>query len=89
MHKRTTAFVITAILWLGLLGSFGTPSASAASPSKPGMGSTVKSWTKIYGVKHGPGDVCAAKNSCFGPSLRNPESGRTYGISRMSLLPME
>jgi hypothetical protein len=52
--------------------------AGAAVHQKPGMGSTLKAWKKVYGEKHGPGDTCSAKNVCFGAPVHDPTSGRTW-----------
>src|ERR1700677_4266384 len=57
-----------------------TVSAAGASTrgQKPGIGWTVTAWKRVYGLSHGPGQLCSAKNSCFVPGLRNGDSGRTY-----------
>jgi hypothetical protein len=55
------------------------PVGGSTAKQKPGIGSTLSSWYRAYGVSRGPGDLCSAKDSCFGPGLRNSDSsGHTY-----------
>lgn len=58
---------------------------ATASGSPPGIGSNVKAWKHAYATDHGPGQVCSAKNSCFGARLRNSDSERTYEFTNVSV----
>lgn len=72
---------LVALVLLVPIGSI----AGASGQSHPGMGSSVTSLKKAYGVDHGPGSTCSAKNSCFGPVLRNGDSGRTYEFTDVTV----
>jgi hypothetical protein len=71
-------FGIVALIGVALAILISTPALGATSRREPGMGSTSKAWKNAYGVSRGPGSVCSAKDSCFGPVVRNADSGRTY-----------
>jgi hypothetical protein len=44
-----------------------------------GIGATVANFSKAHGADRGSnGGFCSAANSCFGPPVRNDESGSTY-----------
>lgn len=62
------------------VGAGAMVSTATASQKRPGMGSPVSSWVHSYGHARGPGAVCSAKNSCFGVSVRNAASGRTFAF---------
>lgn len=85
--KRTGAFVLFALMVIGGFVGFPTIANAAQShPSRgrPGIGATVKAWKRAYKVDQGPGALCSARNSCFGPPVRNGDSGKTYEFTNVS-----
>lgn len=39
----------------------------------------------VHGADSGPGVICTAVNACFGPKVKNDESGATYEFGNVSV----
>ena len=72
---RATLIILSASI---VAGTSAFTAGASTTTRQPGMGSTVVAWKHAYGVSRGPGALCSAKYSCFGPTVTNDDSGRNY-----------
>ena len=80
--KQSGLRAITLVL---IAGSLFAPwsMAQAAPVHRPGVGSTVRSWKRAYGVDRGRSRQCKSTNKCFGSSLKDSDSGHTYQFTNV------
>ena len=76
-HRKLTIIIGAFIVLTIMIGVVADRSTKAVS-SHIGIGSTISQMVSAHSADQGPGDVCAAANSCFGRTVTNDESGKTY-----------
>lgn len=82
--RSVTRTVTTRAVVIALALAFGISTAAGAkSKAKPhqvlkGIGATVAEMKDAHGLARGPGQVCTAKDSCFGARVTDATSGKTY-----------
>jgi hypothetical protein len=68
--------ILTTPLWI--VSASASSNTSVETRTNAGIGSTIASMKSDHGRSKGSRDVCHAANACFGPALKNDESGNTF-----------
>ena len=70
-----------------VIGHASEASTARSTRHKPwtGIGATLQAWKTAHRADHGPGALCTAANSCFGPSLDNSTCGNVYEFTTVSV----
>lgn len=83
---RIRTYLLVLIVSFGALVLFPSTSARGSEPRQPGIGSSLKAWRDAFHADLTRGPLCRHKNSCFGTTVHNTDSGHTFEFTQVGIV---